>query len=98
MRSRYSAFAVGDDAYLLATWHRSTRPTSLALDAGVEWLRLEIVDTSGGGEDDEAGIVEFTAHYWTTADHQRGLQHERSAFVRERGQWYYVGEAEPPAG
>jgi uncharacterized protein YchJ len=27
MRSRYSAFAVGDPAYLLATWHPTTRPT-----------------------------------------------------------------------
>ena len=29
MRSRYSAFAVGDAAYLLATWHPSTRPAAL---------------------------------------------------------------------
>ena len=26
MRSRYSAFAVGDAAYLLRTWHPSDRP------------------------------------------------------------------------
>src|SRR3712207_8451687 len=32
MRSRDSAFAVGDPAYLLATWHPSTRPPSLDLD------------------------------------------------------------------
>ena len=32
MRSRYSAFAVGDADYLLATWHPTTRPAELALD------------------------------------------------------------------
>ena len=93
MRSRYSAFAVGDTDYLLATWHPSTRPRTLDLDDGVEWLRLEILSTSDGGEEDDAGTVEFAAHYWTAADHQRGLQRERSAFARERGQWFYVGEA-----
>ncbi|MCW3040562.1 MAG: hypothetical protein JWM31_2467, partial [Solirubrobacterales bacterium] len=31
MRSRYSAFAVGDPVYLLASWHPSTRPRSLEL-------------------------------------------------------------------
>ena len=32
MRSRYSAFVVGDAAYLLATWHPSTRPAELELE------------------------------------------------------------------
>lgn len=31
MRSRYSAFALGLEAYLLATWHASTRPSVLDL-------------------------------------------------------------------
>ena len=30
MRSRYSAFAVGDDAYLSRSWHSSTRPAVAA--------------------------------------------------------------------
>ncbi|MCB2071282.1 MAG: hypothetical protein KDF67_17515, partial [Ottowia sp.] len=32
MRSRYSAFVREDAAYLLATWHASTRPASLSFD------------------------------------------------------------------
>ena len=32
MRSRYTAYVVGDRSYLLATWHPSTRPTRLELD------------------------------------------------------------------
>ncbi|MEH3052585.1 MAG: YchJ family metal-binding protein [Patulibacter minatonensis] len=93
MRSRYSAFATGDTAYLLATWHPSTRPRTLDLDSDLEWLRLEVRDAQAGGPDDDAGTVEFVAHYWVAASRERGQQHERSAFVRERGQWFYVGEA-----
>lgn len=45
MRSRYSAFAVGDADYLRATWHPSTRPADLDLDDDVEWRRLDVVRT-----------------------------------------------------
>jgi SEC-C motif-containing protein len=42
MRSRYAAFALGDAAYLKATWHASTRPERLDLDPTQEWLALKI--------------------------------------------------------
>jgi SEC-C motif-containing protein len=91
MRSRFSAFAVGDGSYLLATWHPRTRPDSLGLDPDVEWRRLEILDVTAGGADDAEGTVEFVAHYWDVSGRRRGQQHENSAFVREDGQWFYVG-------
>ena len=91
MRSRFSAFAVGNVDYLLATWHPSTRPATLELEDDVEWLRLEIRAKDRGGESDDEGTVEFVADYWFTAGRQRGQQHEDSAFVREDGQWFYVG-------
>ena len=62
MRSRYSAFVVGDPAYLQETWHPSTRPRSLELDPDVRWTGLEIVATTGGSMLDTEGIVEFRAH------------------------------------
>jgi SEC-C motif-containing protein len=37
MRSRYSAFAVGDAGYLLRTWHPSARPRTLSLDPALRW-------------------------------------------------------------
>ncbi|NNC12401.1 YchJ family protein [Planctomonas sp. JC2975] len=94
MRSRYSAFAVGDAAYLRATWHPSTRPRDLELDPEVEWRRLVIVDTAAGGEADDSGEVEFRA-FWRTLPapgraRDGGVLHERSRFIRERGRWYYV--------
>ena len=42
MRSRYSAFAVGDAGYLLRTWHPSGRPRTLSLDPALRWTRLAL--------------------------------------------------------
>ncbi|MDO9589824.1 MAG: YchJ family protein, partial [Microcella sp.] len=88
MRSRFSAFAVGDAAYLLATWHPSTRPASLKLDPELRWYRLDIIDRKAGGPLDTRGEVEFEA-FWRSPD-DRGSQRELSGFVREGGRWYYV--------
>jgi SEC-C motif-containing protein len=93
MRSRFSAFAVNDAVYLLASWHPTTRPVSLRLDPELEWRRLEIVDVTAGGEQDHEGTVEFVAHSWDAAGLRRGRQQEKSAFLREGGQWFYVGPA-----
>lgn len=88
MRSRYSAFAVGDAAYLSATWHPSTRPESLTLDADRQWYRLDILRTGRGGPFDTEGIVEFRAYHRSPTG--KGSQHEVSSFVREGGRWWYV--------
>ncbi|WP_181034612.1 YchJ family protein [Arthrobacter sp. 08Y14] len=88
MRSRYSAFAVGDQPYLLKTWHPSTRPAVLELDRGLQWRRLDIVETSAGGPLDDHGVVRFRAHYRDGA--ARGIQEETSRFVRANGVWLYV--------
>ena len=88
MRSRFSAFALGLEGYLLRSWHPSTRPTTLELDAGTTWRRLQIVDTVAGGEHDETGIVEFRASYRDAAG--AGVIHERSRFARDAGRWAYL--------
>jgi len=89
MRSRYTAYVLGDEAYLLRTWHASTRPATLALTAApVKWLGLRIVRTVAGGPDDRDGVVEFEARYKPPGRAER--LHEVSRFVKEDGQWYYV--------
>lgn len=88
MRSRFSAFALGDVAYLLASWHPSTRPESLELEPGLRWYRLDIVATTGGGMLDQAGTVHFRAYF--TGD-SSGVQEEDSRFVREGRRWCYLG-------
>ena len=87
MRSRFSAFAVGDADYLLRTWHPSTRPPSLELDPAQRWLSLEVLHAHGGLFDTE-GRVEFRAHYRDLRG--RGSMHERSTFTRNDGAWVYV--------
>ena len=42
MRSRYSAFALQREAYLLATWHTSTRPVQVGFDTTGKWLGLDV--------------------------------------------------------
>lgn len=88
MRSRYTAFALADDAYLRATWHPSTRPDALELESDLVWRRLVIIGTERGGPFDREGIVEFEA-YWKQGE-TRGSLHERSRFVREDRRWLYV--------
>ena len=88
MRSRYSAFAVGDPAYLLSTWHSTTRPRTLELDAAVRWTGLEVLATTGGGPFDVEGTVTFRAH--ARAGGEDHVQAERSRFRRVDGRWVYV--------
>lgn len=89
MRSRFEAFRRADAAWLLRTWHPSTRPTDLDLADNPRWRGLQIVDTVDGGPDDHAGVVEFRATY-LEGDGGIGILHERSRFVREGGRWFYI--------
>lgn len=86
MRSRYSAFVRGDVPYLLATWHVSTRPATLELDTGAQWLGLEIRQHRSTAPD--SAEVEFVARFRLAGRAVR--QHELSRFVREDGRWFYV--------
>ncbi len=89
MRSRYTAYAKGDDSYLLTSWHESTRPSSMDSDTlPTAWLSLKVIHTEAGGENDQEGIVEFKARY-SHSSHQ-GMVHEVSSFVKEDNSWYYV--------
>lgn len=88
MRSRYTAYALGEAGYLLATWHPSTRPASLTLDPATTWRSLHVADTVAGDAHDDEGIVEFVARYRDAEG--PGLLAERSRFRRERGEWRYV--------
>jgi SEC-C motif-containing protein len=89
MRSRYSAFAVGDAEYLLRTWHPSARPRTLELDPAVTWTRLAVLETQAGGFFDTTGTVRFRAVY--AQDGKRGVLDETSRFTRADGLWTYLG-------
>lgn len=86
MRSRYSAFVLGRVAYLIASWHASTRPTDLSLEPGVKWLGLEV--KRHRVVDADHAEVEFVARSRTGGRAHR--LHEVSRFLREDGHWFYV--------
>jgi len=88
MRSRYSAFAVGNADHLFRSWHPRTRPDDVALPRGTTWLGLEVLDVVDGGESDETGVVEFVARYRAAGREHR--LHECSRFARRAGRWVYV--------
>jgi SEC-C motif domain protein len=62
----------------------------------VTWRRLDVLATSAGGPLDRTGVVEFAAHYRSTATRERDSLHEVSRFVREDGRWLYVDGDHPP--
>lgn len=91
MRSRFSAFALGDADYLLRTWHPDERPDSLELDSDQQWYLLEILGSTRGGPFDNDGVVSFRAHYRSSVNRKlRDSFKETSSFVKVGQQWLYV--------
>jgi SEC-C motif domain protein len=94
MRSRYAAFVLCNEAYLLSTWHPSTRPAAVAFEHRQKWLGLRIIATHP--VDASRAEVEFIARYRIGGGSAARL-HERSRFVLQTGRWLYVdGEQREP--
>ncbi len=94
MRSRYSAYVTHDEAYLLSTWHDSTRPSGIAFPTNIEWHGLSIHETSGSSLD-ATGSVEFSARFRRDDAHLELREH--STFAQENGRWFYVEGLDPDA-
>lgn len=101
MRSRYSAYVLGDGSWVRRTWHPSTCPPGLEQDIArdaepgphrVHWLGLTIRDATQ--QDDDHAEVEFVARFKVNGKATR--MHERSRFVREAAapgqapRWLYL--------
>lgn len=87
MRSRYSAYCVANATYLINTTHQSTRKFHnrneiLNWATTNRWLKLEILSTT-------ETTVEFKAQY-QDENRRTQIHHEKSTFIFENGQWYYV--------
>jgi SEC-C motif domain protein len=100
MRSRYSAYVARDAAYLLATWHASTRPRRIEFPLGLRWLGLTVVRHEQ--LDADHAVVEFVAQSEvrrsilrlrradTRTPSNTQIMHEVSRFVRLADRWYYL--------
>ena len=109
MRSRYTAYTQGNEAYLRASWHASTLPSEpiVSKDEKLHWLGLEVKSAlrlrqrKAESPDRDAApdrdTVEFVARCKVNGRAQR--LHEVSNFVREQGadglRWYYVDGSFP---
>ena len=93
MRSRYSAFALGEVDYLLATWHADYRPGKLQLDRQIRWIALEILASE---QQSQRATVEFEATLMLSGE--VSVMHERSEFICRQGRWLYTrGEQLAPS-
>lgn len=87
MRSRYTAYTLLNEEYLLATWHTSTRPQALDLAHDTsKWIGLDVKRHQQQNADH--AIVEFVAKYKNNGRAHR--LHEVSRFVSEEGRWFYI--------
>jgi len=95
MRSRFTAYAMKNEAYLLETWEESKRPKEIGFSKEIaEWTKLEIVNTKKGKEKDSKGIVEFKAYY--TQDDETYVMNEISRFIKSSGRWLYTDGSVKP--
>ena len=85
MRSRYSAFALKDGVYLHATWYPATRPDTIKVPKGQEWVGLRVIAAQTVGN---TATVEFMAR--SRIGGETRVLHEVSRFLRDDGRWFYV--------
>ena len=93
LRSRYCAYANTEIDYIYNSIHPSKREDfdkqSISdWSERSDWHELEIVEVENGGPDDEAGTVEFVAHY--SEDGEKKTHHELATFEKEDGEWFFV--------
>ncbi|NOQ35859.1 MAG: YchJ family protein [Methylococcaceae bacterium] len=89
MRSRFTAYAMQNSDYLIATWDSTKCPESINFEKeNAQWQRLEIVNTKKGGVKDTKGIVEFKAYF--LADGEESVMNEISRFKKVAGHWLYL--------
>jgi len=90
MRSRYTAFVIGNMDYIFETTDPQTR-TQFDMKANKDWaesskfLHLEILKSS---EDGNKGLVEFKATF-KVGDQEPQIHHEVSKFRKQAGVWYF---------
>ena len=94
MRSRYTAFTMGNGDYLMNSHHSETCPYSdkqaiVDWAKSVIWEKLEVINTSQGMGKDTTGTVEFKAYYIENS--KQKCLHEHSAFTKENNHWVYFG-------
>jgi SEC-C motif-containing protein len=94
MRSRYTAYVLGLEEYLLQTWHPDTRPLTLNLneEPAIKWLGLQVKQVESS---ESTATVNFVARYKINGKAERLC--ELSQFIRLENRWYYLVGTAPNA-
>ena len=94
MRSRYTAYALGDVDYIFSTMREKAlsatnrRQVERSMQH-VEWLGLNVLEFSAVNEKSTQATVEFIAYYKENGG-VRSKLHEKSQFKKYNGRWYYT--------
>ncbi len=85
MRSRYSAYVLELEDYVLASWHENTRPATASMGDNPKWVKLDIISSAQHGK---LGYVHFKAYFMQ--DGEIHVMEEQAEFLREDGKWFYM--------
>ena len=93
MRSRYTAFTLGGGDYLFESHYSKARKLSDKKSIqnwakSVQWMKLDVLNSTKGSENDNEGTVEFKAYFMEAG--KLDTIHENSLFTKENGHWVYV--------
>ena len=100
MRSRYTAFVIKNADYLIKTWHPSCHAADFRQEieagfANTVWQGLTVFEAAPGRDANE-GYVSFVARF--SEQNKPGAIIERSRFLKDSGQWYYIDGTRPQFG
>jgi len=96
MRSRFTAYALGEVDYLVTTHdpeHLPDRAQILDWSRRAKFTALDVREVIDGGAEHENGVVEFVADFVEAGEKQE--HHERSRFRRIDGRWFYIDGTTP---
>ncbi len=100
MRARYSAHVLKLVDFIVQTYHPDCQAENqrkeIAESAKLNWIGLEVLASAQSDQNENEGFVEFSARLLDGDKIE--TMHERSRFLREDGQWYYVDGTFIPAG
>lgn len=93
MRSRYSAYALGNVDWIIDSQSPDgrahvDRKSTEEWSKRSEWHRMEVLNVEQGTSKDTEGFVEFKAFY--TLGGEDIAHHEIASFRKEDGDWYFV--------
>jgi len=93
MRSRYTAYVLGEFDYIERTCDPETAEEFNRMDierchSDIKWTGLSVREVKGGKEGDTEGTVDFSFSYQYKG--QNNAQREIASFRRAGDRWFYV--------